>query len=141
MGDVDSDLFGFEQEVLSENVHKLAVEKKLVSITCVLLEESNCKYVREITNSEKEEVLQKLKQIILTIVQLNHTSRQTQLSLKTSVQILMNMAKKDGKDWKKSIFYCDKCPKTSQYEVSNCIGRALSVVDKIGYYTLTLNEK
>ena len=31
MGDVD--LFGFEQEKLSENVHKLAVEKELVSTT------------------------------------------------------------------------------------------------------------
>ena len=27
------------------------------------------------------------------------------------------------------------------YEVRNCFGRALSVVDKIGYYTATLNEK
>ena len=41
----DDDLFGFEQEVLSEKLYKLAVVKELVSTTCDLQEECNCKYV------------------------------------------------------------------------------------------------
>ena len=49
----DDDLFGFEQEVLSEKVHKLVVIKELVSTTCVLQEECNCKCVSEVTNSNK----------------------------------------------------------------------------------------
>ena len=102
MGDVN--LFGFDQEKLSEKVHKLAVEKELVSTTFTLLEECNCKYVSEVTNSKKEEVVQKLKQIILTLAHRIHTLRQTKLSLKKSVQKFMNMAEKEGKDWKKSGF-------------------------------------
>ena len=34
----DDDLFGFEQEVLSEKMQKLAVVKELVSTTCLLQE-------------------------------------------------------------------------------------------------------
>ena len=36
----------------------------------------------------------------------------------------MNIAEKEGKDWKKSGFFnCDMYPKTSQFEVSKCIER------------------
>ena len=83
-GKGDVNLFGFEQEVLSEKVHKLAVEKELVSFTCVLLEECSCKYVSGITNSKKEEVVQKLKQIIPTLAQLIHTLRQTKIIIENN---------------------------------------------------------
>ena len=49
----DDVLFGFEQEVSSEKVHKLVVIEELASTICVWQEECNCKYVSEVTNSNK----------------------------------------------------------------------------------------
>ena len=46
-------MFGFEQEVLLEKVHKLVVIKEFVSITCGLQDDCNCKCVSEVTNSHK----------------------------------------------------------------------------------------